>query len=120
MRIRFLTHALLLTVLLVLVGTSHGAIQNASGRLTMLRVQDVGTKFGPPADQIDVEVVIRLDNRPGEAFGFTLRNDANALTHQAMLDLLRDAFANNWLVTIDYSIDPGKKNGIIIRTWLKR
>ena len=33
---------------------------------------------------------------------------------------MRDAFNNNWIVTIDYSIDPGKNNGVIIRTWLTK
>ena len=28
---------------------------------------DVGTKFGPPEDQLDVEVVVRLDSEPGRS-----------------------------------------------------
>jgi hypothetical protein len=92
----------------------------ASGKVTMLRVHDVGTKYGPPTDQIDVEVVIQLNTQPGKAFGFQLRNDNNRPARQGMLDLLRDAFNNNWTVTIDFNIDPGKKNGVIIRTWLTK
>ncbi len=30
----------------------------SSGKLTLLRVHNVGTKYGPPADQIDAEVII--------------------------------------------------------------
>jgi hypothetical protein len=37
-----------------------------------------------------------------------------------MLDPLRDAFNNNWTVTLDYDIDVGKTNGVIIRTALSR
>jgi hypothetical protein len=37
-----------------------------------------------------------------------------------MLDVLRDAFDHNWTVVIDYNIDTGKTNGIIIRTALSK
>jgi len=37
-----------------------------------------------------------------------------------MLDLLRDAFNHNWVVLIDYNLDPGKTNGVIIRTALTK
>jgi hypothetical protein len=98
----------------------HAEILEASGKVTLLRVHDMGTKYGPPTDQIDVEVVIWLDSQPGKAFGFQLRNDGNRPARQGMLDILRDAFNNNWTVTIDYDIDPDKKNGVIIRAWLKK
>lgn len=88
--------------------------------MTLLRVHDVGTKYGPPADQIDVEVVIWLDSQPGKAFGFQLRNDSNRPVRQGMLDLLRDAFNNNWTVTIHYEINPGLNNGVIRRVWLTK
>jgi hypothetical protein len=91
---------------------------NASGKITMLRVHDVGTKYGPPTDQIDVEAVIQLDTKPGMAFGFQLRNDNQRVTREGMLNLLRDAFRNNWTVSIDYNIEPQKKNGVIIRAWV--
>ena len=93
-------------------------VRNA--RINMLRVHDVGTRYGPPSDQIDVEVVIQLVERPGNAFGFQLRNDANQLAREGMLDLLRDAFNNDLLVNIDYEIDPPKRNGTIIRVWVTK
>jgi hypothetical protein len=80
----------------------------------------VGTKYGPPTDQIDVEVVIKLNSQPDKAFGFELRNDANRPARQGMLDLLRDAFNHNWRVTVDYSIEVNKKHGEIIRVWLTK
>jgi hypothetical protein len=92
----------------------------STGKITFLRVHDVGTGFGPPSDFIDVEVVIQLDSRPGESFGFQLRADANRAARQGMLDLLRDAFENNLNVTIDYNIEPPKRNGVIIRVALRR
>lgn len=91
---------------------------NSSGKINFLRVNDVGTGYGPPTDFIDAEVVIHLDTQPGKAMGFTLRNDANRAAHAAMLDLLRDAYKNNWTVSIDYDIPDGKTNGMIIRVML--
>jgi hypothetical protein len=90
----------------------------ANGRITLLRVHNLGTRYGPPNDQIDVEVVVKLDTQSGKAFGFQLRNDINYPAHRSMLDLLRYAFKINRPVTIDYNIDPGKNNGVIIRVWL--
>jgi hypothetical protein len=96
------------------------ALLESSGRLTFLRVHDVGTGFGPASDFIDVEVVIKLDTKPNNSFGFQLRNDGNRPARAGMLDLLRDAFNRNWLVTIDYNLDAGKTNGVIIRTALTK
>jgi hypothetical protein len=96
------------------------ALQQSSGKLKLLRVHDVGTKYGPRTDQIDVEVVFILATRPNQAFGFKLRNDTQRLAHQGMLDLLRDAFAGNLTVTTDYDIPAGKKNGVAIRVWLSK
>jgi hypothetical protein len=36
----------------------------AQGRITFLRVHDLGTGFGPPNDFLDVEAVIQLDSQP--------------------------------------------------------
>lgn len=94
-------------------------IQRA-GKLTFLRVHDVGTGWGPPSDFIDVEVVVRLNSAPSQAYGFQLRDDENRVARQAMLDLLRDAFVNNITVRIDYDIDPGNNNGIIFRVALEK
>lgn len=111
---------LILVVAAVLLPTRADAQVNARGHLTMLRVHDLGTAFGPANDRIDVEVVITLDSQPGKAFGFQLRNDPKLPARQGMLDLLRDAFATNAFVNIDFITPSGKKNGTIIRTWLTR
>ena len=95
------------------------ALLQATGKLSLLRVHDVGTKYGPPSDQIDVEVVFRIQN-DDRSFGFQLRADNNRVARHGMLDLLRDAFNNNWTVTTDFDIDSGKKNGVSIRVWLTK
>jgi hypothetical protein len=110
----------IIVAILVLLPAIARAQVNARGHITLLRVHDVGTAYGPPTDRIDVEVVVTLDSEPGKAFGFQLRTDTKLPARQGMLDLLRDAYANNSLVSIDYTIAPGKKNGILIRTWLSR
>ena len=96
------------------------ALQQSSGKLTLLRVHELGSKFGPPTDQIDVEAVIQLSSTSGKSFGFQLRNDSNRPVRQAMLDLLRDAFNHNWTVTLNYEIDSGKQNGVTTRVWLTK
>jgi hypothetical protein len=86
--------------------------------VTLLRVHDVGTKFGPRWNQIDVEVVVRLDTEQNRAFGFQLRDDEKGAAHQEMLGLLRTAFKRNTPVTIDYTRTPGQSNGVVLRAWL--
>jgi hypothetical protein len=91
-----------------------------SGKIVFLRAHDVGTRFGPPNDQLDVEAVFILNALSDGAMGFQLRNDANLPARQAMFSLLRDAFVNNLNVIADFLIDPPKKNGVAIRVALTR
>jgi hypothetical protein len=87
-----------------------------TGKITFLRVHDVGTKWGP--DQLDIDAVIQLDGKVTPAYGFQLRTDSNQVARQGMLDLLSDAYAHNWPVTIDYDIPAGKQNGVLFRVAL--
>lgn len=89
-----------------------------TGKIVFLRAHDLGTAYGPPNDQLDVEAVFILNNLSAGAMGFQLRNDDNLPAREAMFSLLRDAFANNLPVTADYLIDTGKQNGIAIRVAL--
>jgi len=91
-----------------------------SGKIVFLRAHDLGTRFGPPNDQLDVEAVFILNALSDGALGFQLRNDANLPARQAMFSLLRDAFVNNLTVIADFLIDPPKKNGVAIRVALTR
>jgi hypothetical protein len=96
------------------------ALIQSSGKLTFLRVHEVGSKFGPPTDQIDVEAVLKLDSQPARAIGFQVRNDNNRPVRQGMLDLLRDAFRHNLTVVVDYDLPTGKNNGVAIRVALQK
>jgi hypothetical protein len=37
-----------------------------------------------------------------------------------MLDLCRDAFNHGWTITIDFDVQPGRQNGLLIRATLTR
>jgi len=95
-------------------------IEQVSGRLKLLRVHDKGTKFGPPSDQIDVEVIVQFFERPNEAFGFQLRDDSQGPAREGMLGLLRDGFNHGWTVTIDFDRVTGHRNNKAIRVILTR
>lgn len=94
-------------------------LTNVSGQLSLLRVHDVGTKYGPPNDQVDVEVVVQFAGRD-DAYGFKLRSDSDEPARTGMLGLLRDGFNNGWHVWIDYDALPEKHNSTLIRVWLTK
>lgn len=86
----------------------------AEGKVSFLRAHDLGTGFGPPGDQLDVEVVVRLDAQPSMAFGFQLRADGNEGARKGMLDILRTAFNRDRRVRLDY-FRTGVTSGVILR-----
>lgn len=94
-----------------------GALVNTSGRVTFLRVHDVGTMYGPPHDQIDAEVIFWLDSEPEKAFGLLLRADGDEFVNCGMLNLLRLAYRTRKPVGIDYT-RHSCRNGKVLRMWL--
>lgn len=93
-----------------------GSLQGATGRITLLRVHDVGTGYGPPYDRLDAEVIVWLDSQPGKAFGLQLRPDGNGPAAAGMLDVLRDCFNHNRPVRLDF-VRSGCRSGTIIRVF---
>jgi hypothetical protein len=91
-----------------------------TGKIVFLRAHDVGTGYGPPNDQLDVEAVFILNSLGEGGYGFQLRNDDNLPARRAMFSLLREAFAHNFTVIADYLIEPGRINGTAIRVALIR
>jgi hypothetical protein len=91
-----------------------GSLQAAVGQITLLRVHDVGTGFGPPGDQLDGEVVVFLDSQPEKAFGFQLRAGADRSVAEGMLGLLRDAFNAGRNVRLEFT-RTGCRTGHIVR-----
>ena len=91
-----------------------------SGSLTFLRAHELGTGFGPDDDHIDVEVVAKIDAEPDHAFGLALRNDEPRPSREGMLGLLRDGFNQDWNTTVEYDLQEGRHNGILIRVELRK
>ena len=84
-------------------------LENASGKVVFLRLQ-AADGYGPSSDFIDGEVVIKLNTKPDMAFGMQLRNNNERSVREGMLLLLREAYKNDWNISIDYWINSGKKN----------
>jgi hypothetical protein len=107
----------LVAAMMVLAGLLSNAADagDARGKVTFLRVNQKGVGYGGGIHHIDVEVVIKLEGKPDNAFGLTLRDDDGLRTqNHAMLDLLRDAFNSGLSVTIYFDdFPPGKLNTII-------
>jgi xyloglucan-specific exo-beta-1,4-glucanase len=91
-----------------------GGLVEVQGKITLIRVNDVGGGYGPPTDFMDTDAEVWLDTQPGRAFGFQLRPDGQEADHKGMLKLLRDAFDNNRAVQLDI-IRTGVRNGRIVR-----
>ena len=105
---------------LMVVKSTAQQVEATTGKITFLRINDVGNKYGPPSDQIDVEVIIKINSKPDNAFGFKLRKDDNQITHEAMLNLLKDAFDNSKNIRIEYTAINGKKNYILFRVIMEK
>lgn len=72
-----------------------------TGPVEWIRVNDVGTGFGPPDDFIDGEVIFKLTNGVNR-YGFQLRDNANALVAQGGLSILLEAMQNGWDINVDF------------------
>jgi hypothetical protein len=91
-----------------------GSLQSATGKITLLRVHDVGTGYGPPYDQLDAEVIVWLDTEPDKAFGFQLRGGAERPAAQGKLKLLRDCFNADRRVRLEFT-RTGCRSGHLLR-----
>jgi hypothetical protein len=90
---------------------------NATGKVSLLRVNERGDSFGAPGDAIVAEVILQLGD-DDRSFGFRLLDDDDLPVRRGYLDLLRDALNHRHVVHVDVEIDEGKKKGEIIRVWL--
>jgi hypothetical protein len=91
-----------------------GSLQAAEGRIALLRVHDVGTRYGPPHDELDAEVIVWLDSEPEKAFGFKLRTGSDQRVASGMLDVLRDTFNRDGRVRLEF-VRTGCRTGRIVR-----
>ena len=90
------------------------------GKLTFLRVHDGGRGVWA-ADRPDRWRGRSQSGYPSRrGVGLRIRADSARPVRQGMLDLLRDAFSNDFTVVLDYNLDTGKSNGVVIRVALER
>jgi hypothetical protein len=88
--------------------------EQRTGKIAFIQVQETG-QYGPPSDPIVVDVVVGLDTSlPGQGYGFAYTTTGDT-AHLGMLNVLRDAFNNNWTTTIFYFLQNNHLNGIITR-----
>lgn len=90
------------------------SLQVAAGVITLLRVHDEETGFGPPDDQLDADVIVMLDSEPEKAFGFKLRTGDDLADAGGKLHALRDAFNYNRRIRIEF-LRTGCRTGQILR-----
>jgi hypothetical protein len=86
-----------------------------TGNISYLRVHRESSKYGPPRDQIDAEVIVKLANADPLAFGIPLKTGKGLPAAQAMFAILRDAFNANEPVRIEYEEQPGRQNHYVVR-----
>lgn len=91
-----------------------GSLQAAQGRITLLRVHDEGTGYGPPNDFLDGEVVVWLDTQPEKAFGVRLRADGDRQSAEGMFALLRNCFNSDRPVRVEF-VRTGCRTAEIVR-----
>ena len=92
------------------------SFQGTTGKIKLLRTNEVGHIWGPPNYAMTTEVTIVLDMAPDMGFGFVLRaGDDNLPSRLAMLSMLRDAYIHNLTIGIAYETVEGKKNGQLKR-----
>jgi photosystem II stability/assembly factor-like uncharacterized protein len=95
-------------------GPPLGSVLSIEGKPNFLRVHDVGTKYGPPNDVLDAEVITKLDTDSRKYFGTQLRPGNQESAHVEMLNHLRMAFEENMKIKLEY-IRTGINSGKILR-----
>ncbi len=96
-------------------GLPRAGVQTAQGRITWLRVHDLGSGYGPKSDFLDAECVFGLDTQPRRAFGFALKPGGGLAAHEGMLALAQNALTHDLDVSIDYQQVVNHFNAIVFR-----
>jgi len=73
-------------------------VAGITGKIIFLRVHRCGTRYA----EMDTEVVVKLNTDPNRTYSFQLRQNGELPAHQAMFQLLRDAFRSDWNVQLEY------------------
>lgn len=90
------------------IASGHGHAIMATGKVTLLRVQEPGLKIGKDNDILDAEVLVTLDTKPGQVFGIKLK--AGDESGREMVETLRAAYLNGTKVTIEHQFAGRNSN----------
>jgi len=123
MKFNFTIPAVVLACLLMSVYPQRAHAEElltATGKITMIRISGYDDQWGAEGRYLKGEVFFWMDTMPGKTFGYQFPNDANQMRAREVSELLRDAFAHNWKVTVEYwadvsDVNPDPKLGKLCR-----
>ncbi len=88
------------------------AYQGKSGKIKMLRVNDLGHVWGPPSEALHTQVTVMLDCDSERFFRFEIKaEDESLATQMEMLTTLRFAFNHKLDVNLSYEFVKGEHSG---------
>ncbi|MGS0527954.1 hypothetical protein ACU8V7_24975 [Zobellia nedashkovskayae] len=96
-----------------------GQIISSQGKVGLLRVNEVGSGYGPAYDNLNAEVIFQLEGINDKTFGFKLKSGESSEVNKGMLNLLREAFKSDKEVLVDYK-RTGCQNLEVLRAVLKK
>lgn len=86
---------------------SHGHGVQASGKVTMLRVQQKGIEVMVNGEKVEAEIMVQVDSMPEMVYVMPFHDPDPARAQ--IVDTLRAAYISDKAVTIEHMIAPGKK-----------
>ena len=90
------------------------SFQGKTGKIKVLRVNDLGHVWGSPSEALHTEVTIMLDSDNKNAFGFEIKPGDDSLPSRlAMLTTLRYAYIYMLDVIISYERTEGVGNSTL-------
>lgn len=82
---------------------------HSKGVINLFRVQVQGLEFGRDSEEIDAEVFVTLDSKPGMVYTLRVHDDSPPV-NTVISETLREAYMSKMPVTIYHQIAPGRKN----------
>lgn len=100
-----------------ILNTHQGCVYDLAsiqGKISYLRIHPPETMYGTPPNQLDAEIIIKLDSNPEIALGFNLRSADQDVFASEMFELALSAFGENHNVKIEY-LKSGTHIGKVLR-----
>jgi hypothetical protein len=77
-------------------------IQAVEGVVKLIRLNEVGSGYGPHFDRLDMELILAVDSYPDLVIGLPMRGGPAEAVHWSMLTSLRAAFRRGSRVRLEY------------------